>query len=80
MCKVMCRNYADEAPGCLGLADNRYTMDFDDVEPGAKIYWCSHCGPVAHAMDRAIQEACATRPGFAEELREAIDKAKRGDA
>jgi hypothetical protein len=77
---ILCKNYDDEAPGCLGMADDRYTMDFSDVEPGAKIYWCSACGPVAHAMDAAIQEAFETRPGFAEEFEEAIETVERGDA
>lgn len=63
-----------ERPGCLGEADERYTMDFTDVEPGAYIYWCAHCGPEAMIMDKALTEAFETRPGFARELETAMDE------
>lgn len=70
-----CRDFGDR-PGCLGTADERYTMDFGDVEPGAKIHWCSHCGPEAHAMNDALMEALETRgPAFAAEFEKAVDEA-----
>lgn len=79
---IMCKNFDDpDYPGdCLGIADDRYTMDFSDVEPGAKIYWCSRCGPGAQAIETAITEACEDDPSFAKRFEAAIEKAKRGDA
>ena len=73
--KMWCRDHGDRE-GCLGEADERYTMDFTDVEPGAYIYWCAFCGPDANAINDSLQEAFATRPGFAAELQSAIDEAK----
>ena len=48
-------------------------MRFDDIgeEP---IYWCTHCGKEAAAMDAAIQQAFAERPGFAEEFKAALEE------
>ncbi len=61
-------------PGCLLVADPAYTMRFDDI--GEKpIYWCSHCGAEAQAITEAINNAFKTRPGFAEQFKDAIDKA-----
>ncbi len=57
--EIVCRDYGN--PGCLGVPDERYTMDFSDVEPGAKIYWCTHCGPEAHAMADILENTIATR-------------------
>lgn len=54
MTKHRCRD-EHERHGCLGEADERYTMDFTDVEPGRYFYWCAFCGPEAHAMSAAIQ-------------------------
>ncbi len=72
---MMCRDYGDR-PGCLGEADERYTMPFDDIGK-PPLYWCAFCGPQAHAMNDALTKAFATRgPEFVEELREAIDTAK----
>jgi hypothetical protein len=48
-------------------------MDFNDVEPGAKIHWCSEHGPGAHRMNEALTKALKTRPGFAQQLEQAID-------
>jgi len=78
----LCRDYGDR-PGCLGAADERYTMDFTDVEPGAYLYWCAHCGPDAHALSAALCNALKTRgPEFAEEfdaaVTDAIEEQKRG--
>ncbi len=70
-----CNDYGD-APGCAGEADDRYTMDYTDVEDGGFIYWCSKCGPLAHAMESGINEAFATRPGFGEEFAKAIADAE----
>jgi hypothetical protein len=69
----LCRDYADR-PGCLRVADERYTMDFSDIGK-PPIYWCSRCGPEAHAVDAAIDKAIKERPGFAKEFEEAIEDA-----
>ncbi len=70
-----CNDYGDRL-GCLGEADPRYTMDFTDVKPGAFVFWCAHCGPEAHALNEALQEAFDTRPGFASELEKEIERAE----
>ncbi len=76
----LCKNYNDIVPGCLGQADNRYTMDFTDVG-GSKIFWCSNCGPIAHAMEKALLKAIEERgPEFTEALECAIERAEKGDA
>lgn len=68
-----------ECMDCGKLADERYTMDFTDVEPGAFLHWCAECGPRAHAMKDALLEALDTRgPAFARELEAAIDAAEAG--
>jgi hypothetical protein len=77
-----CRDYGDR-PGCFGAANERYTMDFTDVEPGAYLYWCAFCGPEAHALNAALDRALKTRgPKFAEEfdaaVTEAIEEQRRG--
>lgn len=69
-----CQNYGD-SPDCLGKIDERWTMNFTDVQPGAFLKWCSVCGPKAHVMDKAIQKAFIERPNFAENFEEAINKA-----
>jgi len=70
----LCKNYLDTTapPGCRMMADERYTMRFDDIgeEP---IYWCAACGPLVQEIDALIDEAFETRPGFAEEFRDAIE-------
>ena len=70
-----CKDYGSR-PGCLCTPDPAYTMDFTDIDQG-KIYFCSHCGPDAHAMATALERALNTRgPAFAEELAAEVDKAK----
>lgn len=70
-----CRDEGDR-PGCLGVADDRYEMRFDDIgEP--PLQWCAACGPEAAAMNDALQAAFATRPGFAGELQTAIEAAEQ---
>jgi hypothetical protein len=82
----VCKNFNDEGcpPYCEGVADPAYTMDFTDVEPGCYFYWCSKCGPVSRALEAGINEAFATRPGFADEFKKAMDnvvaKSKKEDA
>ncbi len=71
-----CRDERDGRPGCLGEADDRYTMRFDDIGE-APIHWCAACGPEAHAVNAALDHAFKTRPGFAKELERAIDEAER---
>lgn len=70
-----CNDYGDN-PACQGKTDPRYTMDFTDVEPNCFIHWCAYCGPIAHQMEGAINEAFRTRPGFTEEFAEAIASAE----
>ena len=71
-----CNDYGD-SPECQGVADPRYTMDYTDVAPGCFIHWCAHCGPIAHTMQSAIDSAFEERPGFAQELSVATDKAQQ---
>ncbi len=71
----LCNDYGDD-PGCLGQADDAYTMDFTDIDEGY-IYWCTKCGQRAHAQEVAINEAFDTRPGFAKEFEAAIEKAEQ---
>ena len=69
----VCRDFG--RLGCCSIPDERYTMRFDDIgEP--PIYWCTHCGKEAAAMDAAINNALATRPGFAEDFKKAIEEAE----
>ena len=71
---LKCNDYGDN-PSCLGDADVRYTMDFRDVDPeNGFIYWCAHCGPNAHEMQKAIEGRFEEDPGFADEFRAAIEK------
>lgn len=72
-----CNDASDGRPGCLIEADDRYTMDFGDVEPDAKIYWCAACGPEAHAMNEAMKKMGIRDPNFARDLEEAIKAAEK---
>lgn len=74
----LCNDYGDN-PSCLKDADPRFTMDYTDVEAGGLIHWCAHCGPIAHGMEAAINEAFATRADFAEDFKKAIDEAKASE-
>ena len=69
---LLCKDHDDDRPGCLKIADPRYTMDFTDVEGGGYIYWCSSCGKWAHEMNKRITHAMENRPGFVEKFRKAI--------
>ena len=52
---IYCNDYGDN-PCCLKEVDERYTMKFDDIgEP--PVYWCAHCGPIAHAMEAKLDKA-----------------------
>ncbi len=73
--KHYCQDYLDpDVPGCLGEADERYTMSFEDIGEGC-IYWCSFCGPRAFVMEKVLDEGFK-QPGFAEALRVAVDQAE----
>lgn len=73
-----CKDFG-ERPGCLGVADSRYTMYFDDIgEP--PIHWCRACGPDVHAVDKMLRGALATQPGFAKQLEAAIDAVTKNKA
>lgn len=71
--KQVCRDHG--RPGCLEVPDERYTMRFDDIgeEP---IYWCTHCGPEAHALNDIIVAAFKANPAFYERAKELIEKAE----
>ena len=74
-------DYCNDAgrPGCLTIADSAWVMRFDDIgQP--PVHWCSMCGPEAHAMYALLMEAMETRPGFQDELSEAIGNAERARA
>lgn len=68
-----CRDYG-QRPECLGDIDERYTMDFSDVGEGCVIYWCSFCGPPAHALDKALMEFMAASPENVQKVKDALDK------
>jgi hypothetical protein len=75
-----CKNFSDPSapPGCLGDIDEKYTMDFTDVEPDGYIYWCSFCGPKAHELNNLLNEALATRgPEFAKKLDAALTEKEK---
>ena len=77
---LLCKNaYDPDVTWCKRMADPQYTMDFSDVKPGAKIYWCEVCGPQAHALDKRLNEAFKTCPGFAKRLQDAIDAVEEED-
>lgn len=64
----LCHNYGDpDAIGCLRDADDRFTMDFTDVDPGPAgyIHWCAKCGPIAHFLSESLTVALVTDPDFA---------------
>ncbi len=60
---------------CGNEADERFTMDFTDVEPGAFIHWCATCGPVWHGVEKAINAKDAADPKFKEQFADAVNKA-----
>lgn len=62
-------------PGCLGKADPRYTMPFDDIGRPS-VYWCAFCGPEAHAMNAALSEALKD-DDFREEFQAAVKSAEK---
>lgn len=74
----ICNDWPDR-PGCLRMADDRFTMRFDDIGE-APIEWCAHCGPEAHAIDKLITKAMKERPGFKEKFAEAIDQERAKEA
>lgn len=74
--KIYCQDYGDN-PECLGEADPEYTMDYTDVEPGAYIHWCSHCGLVAHMMEKLICELSANDPTFVDRFEKAITEVEQ---
>lgn len=73
MIDKLCNDYGD-APDCLGVSDPAYTMRFDTIgeEP---IHFCSVCGKRARIFEAAISRTFDTRPGFAEEFKQAIEQA-----
>ena len=74
-----CRLSTDPDVQCPNQSDQRYSMDFTDVEAGQVLHFCATCGPVETAMVEAI-EARFDEPGFADKFMQAIADATRGDA
>jgi len=72
----ICRDYPGR-PGCLEIADLRYTMNFDDIgEP--PIYWCASCGPQVHEVDASIKNAFMEQGDeFLEKFEKAIKEKER---
>ena len=65
--------------GCLIEADPEYTMDYSDVDPtDPYIYWCSHCGPIQHEIEKVLMDKMRGPGGdeFAEKFKQAIKKVK----
>jgi hypothetical protein len=59
--ELVCKDFGQN-PKCLREVDHRYTMNFDDVEPGARIYWCAHCGPEAQRINDLLMSFMQTAP------------------
>lgn len=74
----LCRDAGDR-PGCLNLADDRFTLRFDDIgEP--PLHWCAKCGPEAHARATRIHKALvAGGDGFADRLLAKIEEAEAAE-
>lgn len=70
-----CRDFG--RPGCLGAADERYTMRFDDIgEP--PIHWCAHCGAEAAQINDALTKAFQTGgEAFLDKFEAALDEAEK---
>lgn len=75
--EIKCRDFGRE--GCLGEPDPRYTMRFDDIgEP--PLYWCTACGPGAHALTEAFTAALQERGAeFRAKVEAAVEAAKNDD-
>lgn len=69
-----CKDFGDN-PDCLETVDPAYTMDWSDIGKDP-MYFCSYCGKIAKQMTDALDRAFKTRPGFAEQLKTAIDKVR----
>lgn len=70
---VYCNNYG-ERTGCLGEADDQYTMNFDEIDRPL-VSWCSYCGPDAHKMNEMLEDALSDGdPKFREKLIEMIEQ------
>lgn len=75
----LCHNYGDpDAPGCLRDADDRFTMDFTDVEPGPAgyIHWCAKCGPIETALADNLMKAMEADPDFVSRFAESVAAAE----
>lgn len=66
----ICRDFG--RPGCCSVPDPRYTMRFDDIGE-LPVYWCTHCGSEAMAINEILETAFKSRPGFAEDFKKAIE-------
>lgn len=72
--ETKCKEFGE--PGCLGTPDPQYTMSFEDIGQGC-LYFCSHCGPEAHAMHDLVMDALATKgPEFAKQFDAALTRAE----
>lgn len=71
--EIRCRDFG--GIGCLSVPDEKFTMDFSDINQG-QIHWCSNCGPKAARLYKAFIEAMNERgPEFREMATDAINKA-----
>ncbi len=72
--KHTCRDFG--RPGCLEVADEKFTMCFDDIgEP--PIHWCSVCGSIAQQQLDVLAEAFSSRGEvFIKELEAAVTEAE----
>lgn len=57
---------------CPQEADPSFTMDYTDIGEGY-IYWCSSCGPRAHAIDKALTEFLMKSPENVKKAQELLD-------
>lgn len=63
-------------PGCLTTPDPQYTMSFEDIGEGC-IYWCSHCGPEAQAINNALTKRFLENdPKFVEAFKTLVEQAE----
>lgn len=73
--KKMCRGHGDR-PDCLGEADERFTMNFDDIGE-SPLHWCARCGADARAMEAALLKTAREKGApFVKRFSELIDEAE----
>lgn len=53
-------------------------MDFDDIAPGVKIYWCKWCGPIMKEVEDILMEN-ASDPEFRAKMERLVEEAEADD-